>query len=169
MALDLPLPRHILTHPHWTLGKRKMSKSEGNVVNPFFAIDRFGIDVLRFFLAYDGKQVDDSDYGNEKIIDRYNKSLKNSLGNLSSRVMRGKRWNVAKAVKFAFDDPVVCLPGEQLRNVEQRDMIKLWSHRAELNMQKHQVRLALHDIMHIIYRVGALAANQPSLDFERKG
>ena len=51
MALDMPLPKKILTHAHWTLGKEKMSKSTGNVVNPFFAIDRFGVDTMRYYLA----------------------------------------------------------------------------------------------------------------------
>ena len=71
LALDLPLPRRLLTHAHWTLGRAKMSKSVGNVVNPFFAIDRFGVDVMRFYLAHDGGIQHDSDYSNFHIIERY--------------------------------------------------------------------------------------------------
>jgi len=98
MALDLPLPQRIMTHAHWTLGKQKMAKSTGNVVNPFFALDRFGTDAMRFFLMHNGGLVDDADYDNRYIIERYTTDLKNGLGNLLSRVMRGKGWDVRQAI-----------------------------------------------------------------------
>ena len=101
MALDLPLPRQVLTHAHWTLGHEKMSKSTGNVVNPFFALDRFGVDTMRYYLAHDGGIRDDADYENDYIIDRYRKGLQGGLGNLVSRIMRGKGWNVREAIVAA--------------------------------------------------------------------
>ena len=99
MALDLPLPRQVLTHAHWTLGKKKMSKSTGNVVNPFFAINRFGVDCMRYYLALDGGLKDDAMYDNSFIIDRYKKGLQGGLGNLVSRVMKGHGWDVRRAVQ----------------------------------------------------------------------
>ena len=98
LALDLPLPKQILTHAHWTLGRKKMSKSTGNVVNPFFAIHRFGVDCMRYYLALDGGIKDDAMYDNSFIIRRYNTGLKNGLGNLVSRVLRAKRWNISRTV-----------------------------------------------------------------------
>lgn len=98
MALDLPLPKRILTHAHWTLGKQKMAKSTGNVVNPFFALDRFGVDALRWFLVRDGGIVNDADYDNMHIVQRYKKSLQGGVGNLTSRIVRGKNWDVRRAV-----------------------------------------------------------------------
>ena len=109
MALDLPLPHQVLTHAHWTLGHNKMSKSRGNVVNPFFALDRFGVDIMRYYLAYEGGLKDDSSYDNSFIIERYNKGLQGGLGNLVSRVVRGKKWSVRRAVERAevdLDDPI---------------------------------------------------------------
>ncbi|KAL8734107.1 MAG: hypothetical protein Q9181_003296 [Wetmoreana brouardii] len=103
LALDLPLPKRILTHAHWTLGREKMSKSTGNVVNPFFALERFGTDVMRYYLVRDGGIRDDSDYGNEYIIQRY-RGLQGTLGNLVSRVVRGKEWNVRRAVESGHID-----------------------------------------------------------------
>ncbi|KAL8936974.1 MAG: hypothetical protein Q9216_004651 [Gyalolechia sp. 2 TL-2023] len=104
LALNLPLPKQIMTHAHWTLGREKMSKSTGNVVNPFFALDRFGSDTMRYYLIRDGGVRDDSDYDNLYIIDRY-KTLQGTLGNLVTRVVRGKGWNVRRAVEFGqFDD-----------------------------------------------------------------
>ena len=99
MALDLPLPKQILTHAHWTLGREKMSKSTGVVVNPFFAIKRFGVDCMRYYLTLEGGIKDDAMYDNSFIIDRYKKGLQNGLGNLASRVTRYKGYNVRRAVK----------------------------------------------------------------------
>ncbi|KAF8477362.1 tRNA synthetases class I (M)-domain-containing protein [Kalaharituber pfeilii] len=90
MALELPLPKNIVTHAHWTMNKRKMSKSVGNVVNPSFALSRFGVDTLRYYLVHDGGMVDDGDYANEMVIERYSKHLQGQLGNLLSRVSSKK-------------------------------------------------------------------------------
>ena len=99
MALDLPLPRQVLTHAHWTLGHQKMSKSTGNVVNPFFALDRFGVETMRYYLIHDGGIRNDSDYDNSYIIERYKKGLQGGLGNLASRIIRGKGWSIKKSVE----------------------------------------------------------------------
>lgn len=101
LALDIPLPNRVLCHSHWTLGHKKMSKSVGNVVNPFFALDRFGADAMRFYLIHDGSIGRDSDYGNENIVERYKKSLQFGLGNLTGRVTRPKIWSVREAVQQA--------------------------------------------------------------------
>lgn len=50
-AIGLPLTHQLLTHSHWTVDQRKMSKSVGNVADPIQAIDEFGIDIVRFYLA----------------------------------------------------------------------------------------------------------------------
>ena len=105
MALDLPLPRQILTHAHWTLGREKMSKSTGVSVNPFFAISRFGPDTMRYYLAIDGGLKDDASYDNSFIIKRYNTQLKRGLGNLVSRVTKGKGWSVREAVESCHGKP----------------------------------------------------------------
>ncbi|KAJ9143715.1 Methionyl-tRNA synthetase [Pleurostoma richardsiae] len=101
LALDIPPPRRLLSHAHWTLGGKKMSKSTGNVVNPYFALDRWGVDTMRFYMIHDGGISDDSDYGNIYIVERYRKCLQNGLGNLLGRITRPKLWNVREAVKSA--------------------------------------------------------------------
>ncbi|KAK4542037.1 hypothetical protein LTR36_007068 [Oleoguttula mirabilis] len=99
LALHLPLPKQVLTHAHWTLGKQKMAKSTGNVVSPFFALERFGTDVMRWYLVQEGGITDDADYDNRFIIEKYKKGLQGGLGNLASRIMRGKGWDVRRAVE----------------------------------------------------------------------
>ncbi|MCJ1477922.1 methionyl-tRNA synthetase [Lambiella insularis] len=94
----------ILTHAHWTLSRQKMSKSIGNVVNPFFALDRFGVEPLRYYLIHEGGIRNDADYENSYVIDRYKKGLQGGLGNLASRIIRGKGWSVRKSVQLAMND-----------------------------------------------------------------
>ena len=60
MAADLAVPKKIVAHAHWTQGKMKMSKSIGNVVDPFTAMQEFGTDTIRFYLMNDGGLVDDA-------------------------------------------------------------------------------------------------------------
>ena len=54
MALSLPLPTNILAHGHWTMDKYKMSKSRGNVADPFEAMSTWGTDAMRAYLAKAG-------------------------------------------------------------------------------------------------------------------
>jgi len=76
-----------------------MAKSTGNVVNPFFALDRFGVDVMRFYLAHDGGIAQDADYTNDFILERHRVILQGQLGNLASRLVRGKGWNLQSVVQ----------------------------------------------------------------------
>uniref|UniRef100_A0A093V7Y5 methionine--tRNA ligase n=1 Tax=Talaromyces marneffei PM1 TaxID=1077442 RepID=A0A093V7Y5_TALMA len=101
MALDLPLPRHVLVHGHWTMNKAKMSKSTGNVVNPFFAIDRFSVDVMRFFLTLRGPLIDDSNYENNNIVNDYKKYLQYGVGNVYQRLMGVARLKLRPSIDAA--------------------------------------------------------------------
>ncbi|KAL1958725.1 hypothetical protein VTO42DRAFT_3844 [Malbranchea cinnamomea] len=103
MALNLPPPRQVLTHAHWTINHEKMSKSTGNVVNPHFAIERFGVDTMRFYLAIEGNLKNDCNYDNSFIVQRYTKELQWGLGNLTSRLVRGKKWNVRQSIVWASE------------------------------------------------------------------
>lgn len=103
LALDLPLPKRILSHGHWMMDQRKMSKSIGNVVNPFFAIDRWGVDTMRYFMVYNGGIAHDSDYDNSFIVERYKRGLQGGLGNLLNRVTRSKAWNLRSIIQQAHE------------------------------------------------------------------
>jgi len=149
LALDIDPPKQILTHAHWTLGHEKMSKSTGNVVNPFFAIDRFGVDVMRYYLAHDGGISDDSDYGNDFIVERYKKGLQGGLGNLVSRITRPKIWRVRNAVGAArlksFGKPDEA-DGSQISMLEQLPG------KVSANMEQLNPGAALQTIMDAVYR-----------------
>ncbi|KAG6007231.1 hypothetical protein E4U21_006250 [Claviceps maximensis] len=106
LALGLPLPKRLLCHNHWTMSNRKMSKSLGNVVNPFFAVQRWDLDPLRYFLMRNGSFTKDMSYSNELIGSVYAKELQANIGNLFYRVARPKvtaKWSTVEAVS-AFRD-----------------------------------------------------------------
>ena len=152
MALDLPLPKQIFTHAHWTLGKGKMSKSTGMVVDPFFAINRFGVDCMRYYLALDGGIKDDSSYDNSFVIARYKSDLQSGLGNLVSRVTRGKGWEVRRAVKDS-DKHI-----EQLDNQLSSDLRKLNSQVSQC-MESLNPGEGLWTIMKVVYQVCASSSS----------
>ena len=149
MALDLPLPKQIFTHAHWTLGKQKMSKSTGMVVDPFFALNRFGVDCMRYYLALDGGIMDDSRYDNSHIIAQYRKGLKGGLGNLVSRLTRGKGWDIRRAVKNS-DKSIGQLDKKLSSDLSRLQYELFWC------MKQPAPRDGLHKIMDVIYRVRAL-------------
>jgi len=85
-ALDLPLPKKLLAHSHWTVNRRKMSKSIGNVVDPFQAIDELGADPVRFYLArIGGRFKDDVDWSSEQLENNFSE-LQSLLGNFYLRI-----------------------------------------------------------------------------------
>src|SRR5437762_13140247 len=64
-----------------------MSKSEGNIVNPFALIEKYGAEALRYYLMSDIATGQDADFSEERLIERYNSDLANSLGNLLNRTL----------------------------------------------------------------------------------
>ncbi|MCJ1313769.1 methionyl-tRNA synthetase [Agyrium rufum] len=149
MALDLAPPKQLLSHAHWTMSRRKMAKSVGNVVNPFFAIDRFGVDVMRYYLALDGGIQDDSDYENAFIVNRYKKGLQGGLGNLVSRVMRGTGWDVRQAVSQSTTGEL--LPHLGASAEAHRTLLMELPELAAKKMEDLQPGLALREIMNAVY------------------
>jgi methionyl-tRNA synthetase len=153
LALEIPLPSKVIAHAHWTMNKEKMSKSIGNVVNPFFALDRFGSDVMRFYLAYDGRIANDADYDNFRIIERYKKILQGGLGNLASRIMKSKGWNVPVIIKDMVDGGQMSEPPPDPKDAEQWQMLNRQTAHIDNLMQKYSIPYGLHAIMQIVVEV----------------
>jgi methionyl-tRNA synthetase len=86
MAADLELPEHVFVHGFLLGGDgRKMSKSLGNVLDPFEAMDTYGVDALRYYLSRDVQFGADGSVSMESLAARYEGELANELGNLASR------------------------------------------------------------------------------------
>ena len=85
MALGIEMPEKVYGHGWLLIGGDKMSKSKGNVVDPFILSERYGVDAVRYFLLREVPFGSDGVYTNEALITRTNADLANDLGNLVSR------------------------------------------------------------------------------------
>src|SRR5207249_8772742 len=77
----------LLVHGWWNLGGAKMSKTAGNVIDPFVLADKYGAEAVRYYLMSDIATGKDADFSEERLIERYNADLANSLGNLLNRTL----------------------------------------------------------------------------------
>jgi methionyl-tRNA synthetase len=103
---DEQMPQ-LLVHGWWNLGGAKMSKSAGNVIDPFVLADKYGAEALRYYLISDIATGKDADFSEQRLIERYNADLGNSLGNLLNRTLnmvhryRNGRLSAFAKVEFA--------------------------------------------------------------------
>lgn len=87
LSLKLPLPKNIFVHGFITVNGQKMSKSLGNVIDPFELVKKYGTDAVRYFLLREITPTEDGDFTYEKFEERYNSDLAGGLGNLLARVI----------------------------------------------------------------------------------
>ena len=105
-AMGVELPRTVFAHGWWLVGRNKMSKSLGNVVNPMEMADTYGVDAFRYFLMAEMSLGQDASFTEEAFITRYNADLANDLGNMTSRVVK------MMARSFGGKIPACPAPGE---------------------------------------------------------
>jgi methionyl-tRNA synthetase len=91
----------LLVHGWWNLGGAKMSKSAGNVIDPFVLADKYGADAVRYYLTSNIVTGRDADFSEERLIERYNTDLGNTIGNLVNRTINMiHRYRAGKLARF---------------------------------------------------------------------
>ena len=85
MSAGIPLPKRVFAHGFLFNRGEKMSKSLGNVIDPFSLVERYGLDQLRYFLMREVPFGQDGSYSHDAIVNRTNADLANDLGNLAQR------------------------------------------------------------------------------------
>ena len=104
LSLGLELPKTIFIHGFITVGGLKMSKSLGNVIDPFWLAEKYGTDAVRYFLLREISPTEDGDFTLEKFETRYNADLANGLGNFAARILALKaQYSEIKSSKIDKD------------------------------------------------------------------
>jgi methionyl-tRNA synthetase len=144
MSMEMPLPKHVYGHGWLVMDGGKMSKSKGNVVDPYVLAEKFGVDALRFFLLRTFPFGSDGNFSNELLIQTINMDLANDLGNLVSRT-------TAMVEKYFGGT----LPTERLDTDADDDLKQMAStlrDRYETEMEHFQFQNALEQVFKTIQR-----------------
>ena len=144
MSMDMPLPKHVYGHGWLVMDGGKMSKSKGNVVDPYVLAEKFGVDALRFFLLRTFPFGSDGNFSNELLIQTINMDLANDLGNLVSRT-------TARVEKYFGGT----LPAERESSDADDDLKQMAStlrDRYEAEMEHFQFQNALEQVVKTIQR-----------------
>lgn len=115
---DAEMPQ-LLVHGWWNISGAKMSKSEGNVVDPNALAEKYGPEALRYYLMSDIATGSDADFSEDRLVGRYNADLANSLGNLLNRTLNmAHRYREGVVKKTGGESPLAAQAGDLVRDYQ---------------------------------------------------
>ena len=134
MSAGLPLPKRVYAHGFLLNKGEKMSKSVGNVVDPFNLVEHFGLDPIRYFFLREVSFGQDGSYSDEGIGTRINSDLANGIGNLASRslsmIVKNCDGQVPECGPLSDEDKAMLATADGVIATVRADMDKLAIHRA---------------------------------------
>ena len=178
-ALGLPLPEKLLSHAHWTMSQKKISKSVGNVVDPFESIERYGVDAVRYYLARVGGRFRDDTGENlwkstrsvhqltscrfcfvpdwsSVQLKKYKEEIQSYIGNFLLRVTSDAMTKrIEGAPHRSLAEVFKSVLDTSTRNPNQ-DMIRMQlalPHKVESCLRDHEVGDALQNIVDLLRQV----------------
>ncbi len=171
LSAGLPLPKSIFVHGFITVGGEKMSKTLGNVVDPFEVVKKYGTDALRYYLLREIPSGEDGDFTYDKFEERYNADLAKGLGNLVSRVLTLAQKSDVKEVKnfkseiktagenvekvmseFKFNDALAAIWRLVASGDKYVDDKKPWA----LNSDSEEFKKTIGSLLYLISEIGKL-------------
>ena len=171
LSAGLPLPKSIFVHGFITVGGEKMSKTLGNVVDPFEVVKKYGTDALRYYLLREIPSGEDGDFTYDKFEERYNADLAKGLGNLVSRVLTLAQKSDVKEVKnfkseiktagenvekvmseFKFNDALAAIWRLVASGDKYVDDKKPWA----LNSDSEEFKKTVGSLLYLISEIGKL-------------
>ena len=124
----------LLVHGWWNISGAKMSKSLGNIVDPFALADKYGPEALRYYLVSDIATGKDADFSEERLIERYNADLANNLGNLLNRTLNmAHRYRKGVVKQVGGDSPLAA---------QAADLVRTYS----AAMSSHEIQAAMERV-----------------------
>ncbi len=143
LSAGLPLPKTLFVHGYITVDGQKISKTIGNVVDPFELVAKYGADAVRYFLLREIPAMEDGDFSYEKFETRYNADLAGGLGNLVARVL-------TLAVKLNLNDPASSAGG-QASSSKFQDLIDETNRKVRNALDEFRFNDALTAIWEVIH------------------
>ncbi|PPQ74921.1 hypothetical protein CVT24_002998 [Panaeolus cyanescens] len=156
----IPLARTILTHAHWTSEQKKMSKSLGNVADPLASMDKWSVDLVRYYLMrIGGRWRGDVDWS-ERQVDNHSQEIQSQLGNYLLRITSKKITKRAEGVELADGmnslSPAIrhvfngTTPSETEYNANLLALVRALPGKVQVHMDSWEVALALDEIIHVL-------------------
>jgi len=145
MAAGIEPPQMVFAHGWWTIEGEKMSKSKGNVVDPYEMIEEYGADVFRYFLMREVSFGQDGNFSKDLLIKRVNYDLANDLGNLVSRT-------IAMVKQFFNNKIPEAVTKKEVYDIELEELALKTIKEYNTQMNNLSINLALETIWQFIRR-----------------